>query len=163
MKILSFNYSMLGYILPITSLLPNVCKRNFWPTHIFKSTIQTDDLLSIALHQGMGYPIFYALRGMDVKIRGVPWLWFFPGVSVSRYIFPKGKFEEFTFFEVADSKMISGIIFSRGIELSKIKFRGIYESNNYSFQSVLVFKNLVLQIPVWINHKVAQYFRQIYH
>ena len=31
-------------------LPPNVCKRNSRPTHIFKSTIQTDNLLSIASH-----------------------------------------------------------------------------------------------------------------
>ena len=40
----------------------------------------------------MGYSIFYPHRGMDVKIQGVPWLGFLPGVSISRYIFPGGKF-----------------------------------------------------------------------
>ena len=85
---------------------------------------------------------------MGVIIQGVCWLWFFPGVSILRYIFPGGKFAEFTFFRVADSKIFLGIIFFRGIELSKIKFQGIYESNNHSFQGVLVFKNLVVHTPV---------------
>ena len=29
---------------------------------------------------------------MDIKIQSVPCLWCFPGVSISRYIFPGGKF-----------------------------------------------------------------------
>ena len=53
MKISSFNYSILGYILPITSLPPNFYKRSSWPTHIFKSRIQTNNLPSIASHAGI--------------------------------------------------------------------------------------------------------------
>ena len=68
--------------------------------------------------------------------------------SISQYIFPWGKFAEFTFFGVADSKFLSGIIFFQGTELSKIKFQGIYKSNNHSFKGVLVFKNLVFHTPV---------------
>ena len=33
---------------------------------------------------------------MDIKIQvGISWLWFFPGVSISRYIFHEGKFAQF--------------------------------------------------------------------
>ena len=79
----------------------------------------------------------------------------FSGVSISRYIFPGGKLVVFTFFRVADSKNFLGIIFFSGIELFKIKFQGIYESNNHSFQGVLVFQNLVVHTPVWIKNGTA--------
>ena len=106
----------------------------------------------------MGYSSFYLYRGMDdVKIQGVPQFWFFPGISISKYIFPWGKFAEFTFFGVADSKILSGIIFFRGTELPKIKFQGIYKSNSHSFKGVLVFKNLVFHTPVWIKNGIAQW------
>ena len=104
----------------------------------------------------MGYSIFYPYRGMDVTIQGVHWLWLFPGVSILRYIVPGSQFSEFTFFGVADSKIFSGITFFRGIELSKIKFQGIYEPNNHSFQSILVFQNLAIYTPVWIKNGIAQ-------
>ena len=106
----------------------------------------------------MGYSIFYPYRGMNVTIQGVPWLWLFPGVSILRYIVPGSKFSEFTFFGVADSKNFSGITFFQGIELSKIKFQGIYEPNNHSFQGVLVVKNLVVHTPVWIKNGIAHCF-----
>ena len=41
MKISLFNYSMLGYISPITTSLPHIYRRNSCPTHIFKPTHQT--------------------------------------------------------------------------------------------------------------------------
>ena len=41
MKISLFNYSMLGYISPITTSLPHIYRRNTCPTHIFKPTHQT--------------------------------------------------------------------------------------------------------------------------
>ena len=94
-------------------------------------------------HNGLFH--FLSVQGYGRNNQGVPWLWFFPKVSILRYIFPGDIFAEFTFFGVADSKIFSGVIFSRGIELSKTKFQGIYESNNHSFQGVLVFKNLVVQ------------------
>ena len=62
--------------------------------------------------------------GMNVKISGVPWLWFFPGVTISRYIFPGGEFAEFTFFGVADSKIISGIILFKGSNCPRLNSRG---------------------------------------
>ena len=41
MKISLFNYSMLGYISPITTSLPHIYRRNSCPTHIFKLIHQT--------------------------------------------------------------------------------------------------------------------------
>ena len=41
MKISLLNYSMLGYISPITTPLPHIYRRNPCPTHIFKPTNQT--------------------------------------------------------------------------------------------------------------------------
>ena len=41
MKISLFNYSILGYISPITSL-PHIYRRNSCPTHIFKPTLRLD-------------------------------------------------------------------------------------------------------------------------
>ena len=40
-KISLFNYSMLGYISPITTSLPRIYKGNSCPTHILKPTYQT--------------------------------------------------------------------------------------------------------------------------
>ena len=41
LEISLFNYSMLGYISPITTSLPHIYRRNSCPTHIFKPTHQT--------------------------------------------------------------------------------------------------------------------------
>ena len=51
MKISLFNYSMLGYISPITASLPHIYRRNSCPTHIFKSTHQTG--LQVSSHPGV--------------------------------------------------------------------------------------------------------------
>lgn len=51
--------------------------------------------------------------------------------------------------------------FGGGVKLSKIQFQGIYESNSHSFQSVLVFKNLVVHTLVWIKNGTAQYSDKI--
>ena len=40
LEISLFNYSMLGYISPITTSLPHIYRRNSCPTHIFKPTHQ---------------------------------------------------------------------------------------------------------------------------
>ena len=42
MKISLFNYSMLGYIAPITTSLLHIYRRNSCPAHIFKSKYQID-------------------------------------------------------------------------------------------------------------------------
>ena len=51
MKISLFNYSMLGYISPITTSLPHIYRRNSCPTHIFKPTHQT--WLQASCHPGI--------------------------------------------------------------------------------------------------------------
>ena len=52
MKISLFHYSMLGYILPTTIfLLPR--EEILHQTHIFKSTVQTDNLSAVAFHPGI--------------------------------------------------------------------------------------------------------------
>ena len=50
-KISLFNYSMLGYISPITTSLPHIYRRNSCPTHIFKPTHQT--WLQASSHPGI--------------------------------------------------------------------------------------------------------------
>ena len=91
---------------------------------------------------------------MDVKFQGILWLWFFPGVSISRYIFPRGRFSV-TFFGVGDWSFFSDITFFWGIRSTKIQFQGIYESYNHSLQDALVFKNLVIHTPVPIKNGIA--------
>ena len=54
MRISLFNYTMLGYILPITISLPPQ-KEILDQTYILKSTVQTDVLFSIASHPGIFY------------------------------------------------------------------------------------------------------------
>ena len=102
-----------------------------------------------------GYSIFYPHKWIDVKIQGIPWLWFSLGVSISRYIFPVGKFAQLPFW---GGRLLLplfwGIIFSKG--LSKIKFQGIFVSNNRLFQGILVFKNLVVHTSVWIKNEITQ-------
>ena len=52
MKISLFHYSMLSYILPTTIfLLPR--EEILHQTHIFKSTVQTDNLSAVAFHPGI--------------------------------------------------------------------------------------------------------------
>ena len=53
MKIFLFNYSMLGYISPITTSLPHIYRRNSCPTHIFKPTHQTG--LQASSHRNISY------------------------------------------------------------------------------------------------------------
>ena len=50
-KISLFNYSMVGYISPITTSLPHIYRRNSCPTHIFKPTHQT--WLQASSHPGI--------------------------------------------------------------------------------------------------------------
>ena len=51
MKIFLFNYSMLGYISPITTSLPHIYWRNSCPSHIFEPTHQTR--LQASSHPGI--------------------------------------------------------------------------------------------------------------
>ena len=111
-------------------------------------------LPSPALSIGLFY--FLSVQGYGCKHRGgCPLIVIFSRDFCLKIYFPGGKFAEFTFFGVADSKIISSTIFFHGILLSKIEFQEIYESNNYSFQGVLVFKNLVVHAPVWIKNGIA--------
>ena len=50
MKIFLFNYSMLGYILPITASLPHIYRKNSCPTHIFKPTTHQQTWLQAWSH-----------------------------------------------------------------------------------------------------------------
>ena len=99
----------------------------------------------------LGYSIFYLYRCMEVKIHGVPRLWLFSGVS----IFFQGVNLQSLPFSGWQTQNFFRYHFLRGTELSKIKFQGIYKSNNHSFQGVLVFKNLVFHTPVWIKNRIA--------
>ena len=50
MKISLFNYSMVAYILPIAiSLPPRLLKETLDEAHIFKSTVQADNLFSYSM------------------------------------------------------------------------------------------------------------------
>ena len=49
----------------------------------------------------------------------------------------------------------SVFFFGGGVKLSKIQFQGIYESNSHSFQSVLVFKNLVVHTLVLTKNGIT--------
>ena len=51
MNISLLNYSMLGYISPVTTSLPHIYRRNSRPTHIFKPTHQT--WLQASSHPGI--------------------------------------------------------------------------------------------------------------
>ena len=79
---------------------------------------------------------------------GDPLIMVFPEVSISRHIFPVGRFAQLPFFGKGDRNLFSSIIFLQGIELSKIKLHRIFESNNHLFQGILVFGNLVVQSSV---------------
>ena len=87
---------------------------------------------------------------------GDPLIMVFPEVSISRYIFPVGRFAQLPFFGKGDRNLFSSIIFLQGIELPKIKFHRIFESNNHLFQGILVFGNLVVQSSVWIKNVITQ-------
>ena len=52
MKISLFNYTMLGYILPIAIPLP-LRKEILGQSHIFESTVQTDNLFSVAFQTNL--------------------------------------------------------------------------------------------------------------
>ena len=52
MKISLFNYTMLGYILPIAISLP-LRKEILGQSHIFESTVQTDNLFSVAFQTNL--------------------------------------------------------------------------------------------------------------
>ena len=52
MKISLFNYTMLGYILPIAISVP-LRKEILGQSHIFESTVQTDNLFSVAFQPGV--------------------------------------------------------------------------------------------------------------
>ena len=52
MKISLFNYTMLGYILPIAISLP-LRKEILGQSHIFESIVQTDNLFSVAFQTNL--------------------------------------------------------------------------------------------------------------
>ena len=100
---------------------------------------------------------FLFIQGYGCKNPGDCLIMFFPGVSFSRYIFPGGKFAQLPFSGWENDNVFSDIISFWGIKLTKIQFQGIYESDNHSFQDILVFKKLVVHTPVWIKNGIAQY------
>ena len=65
---------------------------------------------------------------------------FFQGINLHTCYFRYGRFNFF---------------FGGGVKLSKIQFQGIYESNSHSFQSVLVFKNLVVHTLVLTKNGIT--------
>ena len=79
---------------------------------------------------------------MDEKIQGVPWLWFFPGVSISRYIyFPGGKSVQLViFFRCGGLKIFfMNQFFPRDHKSTKIQFQGINKSTNRFCKDVYFF------------------------
>ena len=107
------------------------------------------------IHQLNGLFHFLSAQVNRCKNPGDPLIMIFLEVSISRYIFPGGKFAQLPFWNGRLLlPLFSGIIFSKG--LSKIKFQGIFESNNRLFQGILVFKNLVVHTSVWIKNEITQ-------
>ena len=80
---------------------------------------------------------------------------FFQGVNLHSYLFLG--LENDDFFQIG----IISFVFLRDIKSKKIQFPmpRIYESDNHSFQDVLVFKNLIIYTPVWIKNGIAQYLK----
>ena len=72
----------------------------------------------------------------------------FPGVFISRYIFPGGKLARLTSWGWETEYFFQVLFFSEGSNHLGFNFQGIYESNNNFFQGVFVFKNLVVHTPV---------------
>ena len=62
---------------------------------------------------------------------------FFQGLNLHNY-----------FFQGWGLIFFSGVIFFQRIELSKIQFQEVYESNNYSFQGII-------HTSVWIKNRIA--------
>ena len=110
----------------------------------------------------MGYSIFHLhlVGGYGCKNPGAP-LWFFPGLSICLKVY---FFYEVNFWGVGDWNFWGvGIIFlsfstERSNCFPSFQFHGIYESNNHSFQGVMVDKKLVTHTPVWIKNGTAQHF-----
>ena len=72
----------------------------------------------------LSYSIFYPYMGMDVKIQGVPRLCFFPGVSISRYVFSGDNFAVLSFFRGWQTqKFFQVSFFSEGSNCLRLKFQ----------------------------------------
>ena len=91
---------------------------------------------------------FLSAQVYRCKNSGDPLIMIFSRAFYLKVYVSKGSICTVTFLGVVDINLFSGIIFFQGIELSKIKFQGIYESNNHLFQGILVLKNLVVHTSV---------------
>ena len=105
---------------------------------------------------------------MDEKIQGVPWLWFFPGVSISRYIyFPGGKSVQLVIFFRCGGLKIFFIyqFFPRDHKSTKIQFQGINKSTNRFCKDVYFFqKNVIIHTDTLDKKCIAHFllwWRQI--
>ena len=100
----------------------------------------------------MSYSIFYQYRNMDVKIQGIPRLWWFPGFFILSYIFRGCKFPQLPIsFKERDWKFFSGIIF---FESNHLRFN----STEYMSQTTILSREYWFlknwsSIPLYINKK----------
>ena len=103
------------------------------------------------------------LGGMDVKIQGLPYDFFHRAFYLSQGIFfLGGKFWGGGRLKFFGRRYHFFFFLSFSTERSNcfpsFQFHGIYESNNHSFQGVMVYKKLVTHTPVWIKNGTALHF-----
>ena len=110
----------------------------FWSARQSTFTFFSSFVLSRAFHIGLFQ--FLSAQWYGRKNPGVRLIMIFSRVFCLKVYFYKGWICTDTFFVVGNWKLFSGIIFFWGTELSKIKFQGIYESNDHSFQSAWFLK-----------------------
>ena len=94
----------------------------------------------------LSYSIFYLYR-VDVKIQGILWLWFFPGVSVSKYIFPGGEFAHLargTFFGWETDKFFQISSFSEESNRQRFNSRGF-------MSQAIILSRTYSQVAQWVR------------
>ena len=118
-------------------------------------------------HHAQNVSLYWAIPffkgGMDIKIQGsFDYIDcdFFPGVSVSRYIFPGGKFLWFAFFQEIEN-LCQVSVFSQGLVHPGFDSRGLMSQTIIFPMGAFVFKILVVHTHVWIKKlNIAHYIQQ---
>ena len=126
---------------------------------MFSLTFADNFLFHHAQNVSLYWAIPFLKGGMDIKNQGsfdyIDYD-FFPGVSVSRYIFPGGKFLWFVFFQEIEN-LCQVSIFSQGSVHPGFDSRGLMSRGGGAF----VFKILVVHTHVWIKKSnIAHYIQQ---
>ena len=97
---------------------------------------------------------FLSVQGYGCKDPVGPLIMIFPGISISKYIFPGVKFAQLPFSGWEAEDFFRYHFFPR-YKIDKDSIPGDLWVKQSFFPDVLIFENLVISTPVWIKNAIA--------